>query len=193
MIQVKPSPSHRIIDNVFFKYSQSLKLLNTNDYNNKQLYFKFILYEAAREIAQIYEMRFEHEFDEENIKYTDPYSYYVKDRIDLIIQGDIQLVIQTLIDVPNNTKDAIDHLLGESLKLSFENGDKYIFWICNDLVYQTYLNNYGNEYIFKTDDLINSRNFKITTKYTKDNFKVIIKMDAVTIDNNKKLVSLQIQ
>ena len=193
MIVVKPTPKHRIIDNVFFKYSQSLKLLNQNDYNNPQLYFKFILYEAAREIAQIYEMLFEHELVEDNIQYTNPNSSYVKDRIDLIILGDIQLVIQTLIDVPNNTKDAIDHLLGESLKLSFENGDKYIFWICNDLVYQTYLNNYGNEYIFKTDDLINSRNFVITTMHTKGDLKIKLKMDALTIDNNMKLVSLQIQ
>ena len=194
MIVVNSTSPPRIIDTVFRKYSQSLNLLKTIDYHNKQLYFKFILYEAARKIAEIDEMLFDFPLLEENVQYKYPYSYYVKDQIDLIIKGHSQLVIQTLIDIPNNIKDAIDHLLGESLKLSFENDDKYIFWICEEHVFQTYLNNYGNDFNFKTDDLEKAHNFKIDTFESKESFKISLKMGPVKFDNdnNNIVVALQI-
>jgi hypothetical protein len=190
MIVVKPYKGFNI-DKVFDKYVRLLKQLTSVTYNNKYLYCKYILIEAARVYAEINEMIFDKEFDENNIQYNLT-NNFVKDRIDLIVDGETKFIIQTLIDVPNNsTNDSINHLLGESLKLSFENDNKYIFWICNDLVYQTYFNNYGNNYIFKTVELVNSRNFTIATKFPKDNFQIII-INALNIDNHKNILAIQI-
>jgi hypothetical protein len=192
MIKVKPTRTI-LINKVFLKYAELLKDLNQieNEFT-KSIYNKYILFEAIREIAYVEEINFDIEFMENNIQYQNT-NNLVKDRIDIEVNMDThKYIFQSLNKQGINTNESIDNLLGESLKISFEKGDKYIIWLCSDQVFQTYLNNYSKEYLFKIDDLTNSHNFEIKTKQLKDCFKISTIMDPISIKENIKLIAFKI-